>query len=260
MNLMEIIIIVFLYMNLGFLLSILLRRNDLADIFWGMGFVLIALVLFFKNFFGGNLSEYARGFLVLFLVSLWALRLSVYIGLRNRGKKEDWRYENWRKQWGKYFLIRSYFQVWILQGALILLIGFPIFIQMDSLSVPLNYLDYFGVLMWCIGFFFETVSDEQLRRFKLNKENKGKLMTKGLWKYSRHPNYFGEALLWWGLAVSSLHLPYGWISIASASILTFFLLKVSGVALLEKNMKEKPGFKEYVINTNAFIPWPPKNR
>jgi steroid 5-alpha reductase family enzyme len=202
----------------------------------------------------------ARKGIVTVLVFIWGIRLATHVFLRNKGKPEDYRYANWRNQWGKWFVWRSYFQIFILQGILLLIVASPIVLVNRSLKTGLSLLDIFGVLIWCVGFSFESVSDYQLARFKQDPSHKGRIMTSGLWRYSRHPNYFGEVLLWWGIFIIALSVEYGWAALASPLLVTFLLLKVSGVAMLEKKYTGHAEFEAYAKKTSAFIPWFPKSK
>jgi len=247
-------VILFIYMSLWFVISLIKRRNDVADIAWGIGFVLIAWSAFFLS---ENLS--IRSLLVNILVSLWGLRLAWHIKSRNKGKTEDYRYLAWRKEWAKWFYIRSYFQVYFLQGALLYIIILPVLFVNKNSGVNLNFIDGLGALVWIVGFFFEVVGDVQLKKFLINPINKGHLMQAGLWKYTRHPNYFGEVTQWWGLWLIAINISSGWFSIIGPLTITILILKISGIPLLEKRMAENPEFAEYKKRTSIFIPWPPKN-
>lgn len=179
--------IVFVYFNLWFIVSLIKKRNDVADVAWGLGFVVLAWssLLISANF-------QWRSLLVVLLVSVWGLRLFWHIGRRNQQKLEDARYAKWRRNWGKCFLVRSYFQIYILQGALLFLIALPILVINKNSNSTINSLCFLGLIIWIIGFYFEVVGDAQLKKFIEKPSNKGKIMTSGLWKYTRHPNYFGE--------------------------------------------------------------------
>jgi steroid 5-alpha reductase family enzyme len=243
-----------IYMTLWYITALIKKRNDVADIAWGLGFLVVAWV----SFFSGE-KIFDQGALVTILVSIWALRLSGHIYLRNRGKKEDYRYEAWRKEWGKWFYIRTFLQVFVLQGILLLLIASPIIIgNTYRESAVLNPLNILGILIWIVGFFLEVTGDIQLSRFIQNKTNKGKLLTTGLWKYSRHPNYFGEVTQWWGIWIIILSGPFGWWGVIGPLTITFLILKVSGIPLLEEKMEKHPDFKEYKKRTSMFIPLPPR--
>ena len=237
-------------MSLWFVVSLIKKRNDVADVAWGLGFVLLAWVSFFL------VPDFGiRGLLVNILVSIWGLRLALHIYSRNKGKAEDYRYLAWRNEWGKYFYIRSYFQVYLLQGFLLFLIVLPVLLINQSSASPFNYLDLLGVLVWIFGFYFEVVGDAQLASFIRNPANKGKLMQNGLWAYTRHPNYFGEVMQWWGIWLIALSVPAGLFSIIGPLTITFLILKVSGIPMLEKKMAEHPDFAEYKKRVSVFFPF-----
>jgi steroid 5-alpha reductase family enzyme len=200
-----------------------------------------------------------RGLLVNILISIWGIRLAWYITSRNKSKTEDYRYLAWRKEWGKWFYVRSYLQVYLLQGFLLYFIALPVLAVNKSIASPLGWLDLIGVAIWIFGFFFEMVGDAQLAQFIKNPVNKGKLMQNGLWAYTRHPNYFGEVMLWWGIWLIALSAPNGWLAICGPLTITFLILKVSGIPMLEKKMSEHPEFAEYKRKTSGFIPWFRKN-
>ncbi len=248
-------IALFVYMNLWFIVSLIKKRNDIADIAWGPGFALLAWT---SLFISGNFG--ARGLLVSLLVSAWALRLAWHIYARNKGKEEDYRYVAWRRAWGKFFYLRSYFQVYIVQGVLLFVIALPLLFINRSAGGPISPLDMLGCLVWMVGFAFEAVGDRQLSSFMKNPKNKGKLMRYGLWKYTRHPNYFGEVTQWWGVWVISISAADAWITIAGPLTITFLILKVSGIPMLEEKMEKHPEFEEYRRSTSMFFPWPPKRK
>lgn len=247
-------LILFVYMSFWFVVSLIKKRNDVADVAWGLGFVLMAWSSF--SFF-----DYSgiRGIIVGVLVSIWGLRLAWHIYTRNKGKAEDYRYLAWRNEWGKWFYLRSYLQVYLLQGLFLFLIVSPILLINNSSASPLGILDILGVAVWLFGFYFESVGDAQLARFIKNPENKGKLMQSGLWAYTRHPNYFGEVTQWWGIWLIALSVPYGLLGIIGPLTITILILKVSGVPMLEKKMAENPDFAEYKRRTSVFIPLPRKD-
>ncbi len=241
-------------MNVWFVISLLKKRNDVADSAWGLGFVVVAWVAYF-------LSEETslRGLVVNSLVTVWGVRLAWHIYRRNKGKSEDYRYLAWRQEWGKWFYLRSYAQVYLLQGALLYCIALPVMFINRSAGQPLGVLDVLAIGIWLVGFLFEAVGDAQLARFISNPLNKGKIIQSGLWGYSRHPNYFGEVTQWWGIGLSALAVPGGMLGIVGPLMITFLILKVSGVPLLEKKMAEKPEFAEYKKRVSMFFPLPPKN-
>ena len=248
------ILILFVYMSLWFVVSLLKKRNDVADVAWGLGFVLMTWVSYFISDASGG-----RGILVGLLVSIWGLRLAWHIHKRNKGKTEDYRYLAWRKEWGRFFYIRSYFQVYLLQGALLFIIILPSLLINKSSGGGLGLLDFFGIGVWLLGFYFESVGDAQLAGFIKNPANKGKLMQSGLWAYTRHPNYFGEVTQWWGIWLIALSIPNGWFGIIGPVTITFLILKVSGIPLLEKKMENNPDFADYRQRVSVFIPLPRKN-
>ncbi len=250
---LTLLFVLFLYMNFWFIFSLVKKRNDVADVAWGLGFVILAWTSFLL---ADDFS--VRGALVGILVSIWGLRLAWHIHTRNKGKTEDYRYLAWRKEWGKYFYVRSYFQVYLLQGVFLFLIALPILFINKNTGATFGPLDLFGVAVWLFGFYFEFVGDMQLMRFVKDPANKGKLMQSGLWAYTRHPNYFGEVTQWWGIWIIALSVPFGWVGIVGPIVITFLILKVSGIPMLEKKMEEHPDFKEYKRKTSVFIPLPRK--
>lgn len=237
------------------ILSLFLRNSSIVDIFWGMGFVVAGWVFFALTPDGFP----ARKWLISILVTIWGLRLSLYILWRNWGKGEDFRYREWREEAGKKWWWWSFFKVFLLQGVLMWIISAPLLgAQISPTPARLTILDFIAILVWGVGFFFEAVGDWQLARFKADPANKGKLLTTGVWRYTRHPNYFGDAAQWWGYYLIAAASGGFW-TVFSPVIMTFLLVRVSGVALLEKSLKEaKPGYKEYVEATSAFIPWFPR--
>jgi steroid 5-alpha reductase family enzyme len=241
-------------MSLWFVVSLIKKRNDVADVAWGLGFVIMAWASYFLSNNSGT-----RGLLVNILVSVWGLRLAWHIYSRNKGKKEDYRYFAWREEWGKWFYLRSYLQVYLFQGLLLFLIVLPVLIINKNSETVFGFLDFLGVAVWLFGFFFEAVGDMQLKNFIKNKENKGKIMESGLWSYTRHPNYFGEVTQWWGIWILALSTPNGLLGIVGPITITFLILKVSGIPLLEKKMSENPEFEDYKKRVSMFFPLPPKN-
>lgn len=248
------LLIIFLYMNFWFILSIIKKRNDLADIAWGLGFILTAFIALINQDFASN-----RMFLIFFLVLIWGLRLFLHIFIRNKGKPEDYRYKKWRQDWGNYWLIRTYLQVFILQGLFMYLISMPIiFSGIYDVKSSLGLLDLLGILVWLIGFYFEAVGDWQLTKFKLDPKNKGSIMKTGLWQYSRHPNYFGEVTQWWGIFLIALAVPNGFVSIIGPVTISILILKISGIPLLEAKYVGNKEFDEYKRKTSSFFPNVPK--
>jgi steroid 5-alpha reductase family enzyme len=234
------------------LLSLALKNASIVDIFWGTGFVIINLAAFLVS------PHTTEQLLLTALVTLWGLRLSLHIFLRNKGKPEDFRYAQWRKENGSRWWWVSFFQVFILQGVLLLIIAMPLLaVQSAENRQSLPVFEWIGVIVWAIGFFFEAVGDFQLAAFKSDPSHTGKIMTVGLWRYTRHPNYFGDAVQWWGFFIFAAAAGYWW-TFFSPLLMTLLLMRVSGVTLLEKTMKSRPGYEEYTRTTNAFFPWIPK--
>ena len=246
------------FMSIVWLLSLMKKDASIADIFWGPGFVFLAWLTFSVT------DGYAgRKILIVCLTTLWGLRLAVHIFIRNLGKDEDPRYLAWRKKHGRRFWWVSFFTVFGLQALLLWAISITTQVgQISAVPSGITLFDGIGVFIWLVGFTFEAVGDWQLARFKSNPENKRKVMDKGLWAYTRHPNYFGETLIWWGLFLITASTPVGVLAIVSPLVITFLLLKVSGVTLLEKNIVEtRPKYREYIETTSPFIPWfPGRNR
>lgn len=236
--------------------SLVLKNSSIVDIFWGTGFVILAWVSFFLTPDG----FLARKLLLTTLVTIWGLRLSIYILVRNWGKPEDFRYQAWRKEHGKKWWWYSFFQVFMLQGVLLTIIAAPLLAaQISPTPAKLGVLDFIAILIWVIGFFFESMGDWQLKRFKSDPANKGKVLDRGVWRYTRHPNYFGDSTQWWAYYLVAASAG-GWWTIFSPVLMTFLLLRVSGVKLLEKTLDTRPGYKEYSERTSEFIPWFPKKK
>jgi steroid 5-alpha reductase family enzyme len=241
-------------MALLWLISLRLKNASIVDIFWGAGFVIAAWVYFVLTPEGFIL----RKLLICILTTIWGMRLSIHILIRNRGKGEDFRYQKWRNENGRRWWWISFFQIFLLQGVLMWIISAPLLAsQYRPLPDSLTVFDYLGALIWLIGFFFETAGDMQLARFRANHENKGKVLNTGVWRYTRHPNYFGDSAQWWGYYLIAAGAG-GWWTIFSPILMTLFLIRVSGVALLEKTMGDRPGYKEYMETTSAFVPWFPR--
>jgi steroid 5-alpha reductase family enzyme len=236
------------------MLSLYVKNAAIVDIFWAVGFVIVAWMTFFMT------NGYVLRKLVLTgAVTLWGLRLSIHLFLRNFGMPEDRRYAAMRRNRGKHFWWRSFFEIFMLQAVLLWLISLTVQIgQFSPFPDRIGKLDIAGMVVWLIGFVFESVSDYQLSTFKSDPANKGKVMDKGLWRYSRHPNYFGETLVWWGIFLIGLSVPGGIGALISPVLITFLLLKVSGVALTEKTISSRrPGYLEYIRRTSSFVPWLP---
>jgi steroid 5-alpha reductase family enzyme len=225
------------------------KDNSIVDIFWGTGFCAISSFAILQQE-----QHLPREILVWALVMAWGTRLSTYLFRRNNGKPEDFRYANWRKEWGKHVVWRSFLQIFMLQGFFMFIISLPVINVFSFGNQPLNIIDGLGVIIWLIGFLSETIADRQMYVFKQNPAHQGKIMTQGIWKVSRHPNYFGEILQWWGIFLLSVQIPYVWISIISPVTITWLLMKVSGVPMLEKKYKNNVDYQQYIARTPALFP------
>jgi len=246
------LLVIVAFFSLIWILSVFLKNASIVDIFWGLGFVLVNGFYFFTTPGFSTLK-----IITFVLVTLWGLRLSAHIFLRNLGKPEDYRYQEFRRNYGeKRYWWFSFFQVFLLQGTLVWLISAPLLaINYYSAEKTIWPIAVLGFLVWLVGFTFEAGGDWHLSRFKANSTNKGKLLTSGFWKYTRHPNYFGDAAVWWGFAILSVasgcYLP-----VLSSVLMTWLIVKVSGVSMLERTMiNTKPGFEDYLKSTSPFIPW-----
>lgn len=237
------------------LVSLLVRDASIADIAWGIGFIVVAVV---ATVTGEGFA--ARSNLLLALVAVWGLRLSGYLAWRNLGHGEDKRYVAMREKAGSRFWLTSLFTVFLLQAGLIWVVSLPIQLAATALE-PGSFgpLAYLGVAVWDVGLLFETIGDAQLARFLRDPGNKGRVMRTGLWRYTRHPNYFGEFCVWWGLFLVAAEAPIARIGVVGPLVMTFLLLRVSGVALLERSIgTRRPGYAEYVATTPAFFPRRPR--
>jgi steroid 5-alpha reductase family enzyme len=242
------------YMSLGWLLSLIRKDAGVADPLWGMGFVVAAICYFFM------LHGYqGRRILVLALVCLWGIRLAAYLVWRNHGRGEDRRYGAMRAKRPRTFWWYSLFQVFLLQAFLLWLVAAPIAAASAGAAVRgFAALDFIGLAVWLFGIAWEVVGDTQLALFKRDPANKRRVMQTGAWRYTRHPNYFGEAVLWWGIWLVAAAAGGYW-SAYGPVVVTFLLLRVSGVTMLEKDLsRSKPGYQEYIGRTRAFIPWSPR--
>lgn len=244
----------FVVPTLLWLLSLRLRDASIVDIFWGMGFVGIAWIAM-------RLGDGAplRKLWMVSLTTLWGVRLSGYLAWRNLGKGEDPRYQAMRKRHGEKWPLRSLLIVFWLQAALIFVISLPLQVAM-SVPTPaeLGVLDVLGMVLVLAGTACEAIADVQLAAWKRHPEHRGQVMQEGLWRYTRHPNYFGDFLVWWGLFFGALATGSGLWTVLSPLLMSFLLLRVSGVPLLEKSMNSRPGYAEYVRRTSSFFPRPPR--
>ena len=242
------------FMLAMWLLSLVLKNASIVDIGWGVGFVIVAWAV--RARLDGNAD---RQRLLVAMTTLWGLRLAVYLYGRNHGKGEDFRYRAMRKRWGANFPLISLGTVFALQGVLMWIVSLPVQLGQVKVDPELGVLAWIGIVVWGIGLFFEFVGDAQLARFKRDPANAGKVMSQGLWRYTRHPNYFGDACVWWGIALVAAETTVGRWGLIGAAVMTVLLRRVSGVTLLEKSLvKRRAGYDQYVARTSPFIPRPPK--
>jgi len=236
----------------SYLLALKLRRNDLADVMWGLGFILIAWTSVIA---GGHFASSFTVHLVPVLVTIWGLRLASHIGQRwLHSKTEDRRYVEQREAWGKHQAWHSLINVFLPQGALMLIVSLPVIVISTYATSDGGGLVWLGALIWVFGFTFEAIGDRQLKAFLGDPTNRGKIMMSGLWAHTRHPNYFGEVTQWWGLAIVALSVPYGWVGLIGAAMITFLITKVSGIPLAEAGFNGRPGWEAYKKRTPALIP------
>lgn len=251
--LMSSLMYTWVFFSIGFIVAYITKKLSIVDSFWGLSFAFLAIL----NYYLGNRN--INGLIVMILVVIWGFRLAYHVTKRNWGKEEDYRYQEMKSKWGNIWL-NAYFRVFMLQGLLMLSIGFPLIVVNKYGIDSANIITLLGLAIWLKGFFFEVVGDMQLRKFKQDPNNKGHIIKSGLWKYTRHPNYFGEATMWWGIAILVISVTSQYYVFISPIVITFLLLKVSGVPLLEKKYEGRPEFEDYKKKTNKFIPWFPKKK
>jgi len=247
--------VILILMSVLWIVSVIIKNVSIVDLFWGFGFVITSAFYFFKS------DGYdSRKIILMTLVAIWGLRLSAYLAWRNYGKGEDFRYRNFRKKYGekRYWWV-SFFQVFLIQGILMWLISAPLLgAQFYGHDRTLNFLDYIGIILWLTGFMFEAGGDFQLAVFKASPDNRGKVLDKGFWRYTRHPNYFGDSSVWWGYGFMCLATG-SYLPVSGTILMTILIIRVSGVVMLEKSLKEqKPQYREYIEKTSAFLPWFPR--
>lgn len=236
------------------LISVVIKDASIVDITWGLGFATVATVLWIADDSRSSLDT-----LLWMMTLIWGLRLCLYLARRNLGHGEDYRYVAMRKRWGPAFPVISFLTVYTLQGTLMWIVSLPVQLSHRQ-EGSIGALAIIGVVLWLVGFYFESVGDLQLRRFKADPSNGGKVLDTGLWRYTRHPNYFGDACVWWGIALVACSVSVGRWGLIGAAVMNLLLLKVSGVALLERSLKRrKPDYQAYVERTSAFIPRPPRS-
>jgi steroid 5-alpha reductase family enzyme len=248
---MAIAMVLGFHVLLWFVVGLYLKRNDVADFAWGLAFISAAVSTYLTAPHSG-----LRSGIVLTLVCIWGVRLSFHIAQRLRSHPEDRRYEAWRKAWGKHVHIRAFFQIYLLQTVLAGIVVSPALIAIRAPIESFTLYDFVGITLWIVGFVFEVVGDRQLRVFMVNRKSPQEVLTTGLWKYTRHPNYFGESLMWFGLFVVGLSLGWnGLYGIIGALTIYTLVRYISGVPLLEKTMMENEAYRIYAQKTSVFFPW-----
>ena len=242
-------------LTLGFItwiVSIFKRDVSIVDSVWPLMFLTGAIVFVVM---GEAIND--RALIIISLVLLWAVRLCVHLTWRNWGEPEDHRYQVIREKYEPNFALKSLFIIFVFQAVLAWIVVMPLWPALTT-STPFGVWDIFAITLWSVGMFFETTGDWQLARFKANPENAGKVMDQGLWRYTRHPNYFGETLIWWGIYLFAVSAG-AWWTIAGPLLITWLLLKFSGVVMLEETIvKRRPAYQNYISRTNAFFPGRPK--
>lgn len=243
-------------MTVLWMVSVRLHDVSIVDPWWSIAFLLITVHTAFRT--GLSSAKVA----LLLAVGSWALRLWLHLLLRSRGKPEDPRYAAFRRRFGpqRYWWF-SFFQVFLLQGALAWLISSPLQLAASAPPRSIGLIELIGLAIFAVGFVFEAIADAQLQAFRRDPQNRGQVMDRGLWRWSRHPNYFGESMLWWGFGVLALGQPFGWATLLAPALMTFLLLKVSGVTMLDAHLgRSKPRYADYMRETSAFVPWPRSSR
>lgn len=254
------LIIILGYTTLVFFVAQVKKDNSTIDIAYGLGFIIASFILMEKKFDPNPLTLYS--IIIFTLITIWGVRLSLRIYTKNKSKGEDFRYGNWRKEWMRkgyvYYLARTYLQIFILQGLVISIVLLPFTLSLTAQGNGTHTL-LFGLVLWGLGFYFEATGDSELDAFIANKNlHKGTIMRTGLWKYTRHPNYFGESTMWFGLSFIALASGASYAVLLSPLLITYLLLYVSGIPMLEKKWEGNAEWEEYKKKTSAFIPLPPK--
>lgn len=242
-----------IYLLIMFILVQYKKDNALGNFTWGVGCILLTLYTFFLRD-----TYLARPILISTLVTLWGIRLGIFFYARYK-PGADPRFINWQTNLGAYALLVSFAWIFLGQGLLMLIMSTPSIVVNISNLPGLNWLDILATVTWSIGFFFESIGDLQLYNFMQNPQNRGRVLKTGLWRYSRHPNYFGEILMWWSIFLIALSVPYGIYTIIAPLTITILLRFFTGVPMLEKTMQDNPEYKQYQETTNMLIPWWPKS-
>jgi steroid 5-alpha reductase family enzyme len=257
-------VVVAVVLGVTFLVGERLGRHNVVDVAWGLAFVAVAVAVAVVG-----TGDPARRWLLAGLIGVWGLRLAIHLAVRSRGQGEDPRYEALLARSQKSRIVAVITKIYLLQGALVWFISLPIQLsatlpnRVSWPSMPGSgaWLAVVGVAIWCVGLFFEAVGDAQLHAFKRDPAHRGVVMDRGLWRYTRHPNYFGDACVWWGTYFITLTAgPWVLATILSPIVMTTLLTRVSGKDLLERHLANRPGYAEYVARTSGFIPLPPRGR
>jgi steroid 5-alpha reductase family enzyme len=244
----EIIVLLFVYFTAWYVLATVIKNAGIIDIGWGLGFVVVALMqqIIYQN---------SLGWIFVGMIGLWGLRLAYHIGKRNLGKPEDFRYANFRKEWGKSFFIRAYIQLFLFQALLMGIVSLSFLDAMKQNTINSSILFVLGIVIFVVGYLFEAIGDAQLKKHISDPSKRGTLIQSGLWRYTRHPNYFGEAVLWWGIFIVGLSVNAPWWSVIGPITITYLVRYLSGVPMLERRMEKYPNFEIYRKQTNIFFPW-----
>jgi steroid 5-alpha reductase family enzyme len=245
-------IVLLVYMSIWFAIAKARKQLNLVDVAWGGGFVLVAWMVAFDQ-------PSARSLLIAILVSFWGLRIVNHLARRVFTQGEDPRYQEISRKWGQAFWARAYLSIFILQGGLILLVGLPVIMATGEQNADLAVLSVLGTALWFAGFTIESLADRQLRKFLANPDNKGKVMDQGLWRYSRHPNYFGELTQWWAIGLIALQVQNGWIGLLGPLTLTVLIVFISGIPPIERKKKSDPEYAAYMRRTSPLVLWFPKS-
>lgn len=252
---------VVIFMTAVFFIARAKNRYDLVDVAWGLTFVAIATICYIDYPMSEFLSIQT---LVTFLILLWGIRLSIHMFNRwNHRKSENWRYAELRKKYRKAFGglgLNMYVRVFLWRAILAVVISLPVIVVNSFHEVQIGFLALFGAMIWAVGFYFEAIADDQLNMYTKNHRNRGKLITQGLWRYSRHPNYFGEVTMWWGIFVIALSAPFGLATVISPLLVTILILFITGVPVVERRLDDRLGWSAYKKRTSKFLPIPPKTR
>jgi len=249
------LLIILIMMSFIWIISGILKNAGIVDSFWALGFILVGF-----HYFGQSAGLPERKMLVIFLLFIWAVRLSLYVTWRNWGRGEDFRYRRFRQDYGlEGFWWYSYRRVFLFQGLMLWLVSAPLLAaQYYGKNIPLGWVDALAAGLWLIGFVFEAGGDYQLANFKSNTDNRDKVLTTGLWKFTRHPNYFGQVAVWWAFGLFGVATE-NYIPLIGPTLITVLLLKASSDSILERALADsKPGYSDYLKKTSSFIPWFPK--